>query len=212
MNLIARLSRVRWMREKVQDVEYRLLHPIEPSYQDGHLNWEPRLANELLEAFRSGPTLNFWDVGAAFGVFSLLAAHSRPDAKVTALEPYLPRHVCCRMNTLPASNVRLLKTYLSGHVAPGHETLSSLHKRLGSPPTIIKMDIEGGEFEALMSSLDWLREHKPMMFIEFHEGIMRRQGLNPDALMAAIKDIGYQVSMVDHHEAGMIDNYVIKCV
>ena len=76
----------------------------------------------------------------------------------------------------------------------------------------MKMDIEGGEFDALMPSLDWLKAKKPILYIEFHEGIMKRSGKDPAALLEAIKDVGYQVTPVDHHESSLVDNYVLKCV
>lgn len=211
MNIINRLGRVRLLKERVGNVEYRLLHPMEPSVNAGYLNWEPKLSNAMLEAFRSVPKLEFWDVGAAFGVFSLLAARSRPDARVTSLEPYRPRNICCRLNTFNEPNITLLKAFLGDKVGDGFHTLASLEKLRGAPPSVIKMDIEGGEFEALMPSLDWLRERKPIMFIEFHEGIMRRSKKDPDALLEALKGIGYKITMVDHHDSALVDNYVIKC-
>jgi hypothetical protein len=213
MNILQRLSRVRLLKERVQNVEYRLLHPIEPSVSAGYLNWEPLLSCDMLETFRAVPRLEFWDIGAAFGVFSLLAAGSRPDARVTSLEPYGPRNICCRLNTLGAPQIKLLKAYLGNRVAPpGQHTLASLEALRGAAPTVMKMDIEGGEFEALMPSLDWLRAKRPILFLEFHEGIMKRSGKNPAALLEAIKSVGYQVTQVDHHASSLVDNYVLKCI
>jgi hypothetical protein len=212
MNIIHRLARVRLLKERVQNVEYRLLHPMEPSVSAGYLNWEPLLSSDMLKTFRAVPKLEFWDIGAAFGVFSLLAARSRPDVRVTSLEPYGPRNMCCRFNTMGEPHIKLLKAYLGNRVAPGHHTLASLEELRGAAPTVIKMDIEGGEFEALMSSLDWLKAKKPILFLEFHEGIMKRSGRQPAALLEAIKGVGYQVTPMDHHTSSLVDNYVLKCV
>jgi hypothetical protein len=212
MNIIHRLARVRLLKERVQNVEYKLLHPMEPSVSEGYLNWEPLLSSDMLETFRAVPKLEFWDIGAAFGVFSLLAARSRRDARITSLEPYGPRNKCCWLNTLGEPNIKLLKAYLGNKVAPGHHTLASLEAVCGASPTVIKMDIEGGEFDALMPSLDWLKANKPILYIEFHEGIMRRNGKDPMALLETIKGVGYRVTPVDHHKSLLVDNYVLKCV
>ena len=211
MNIISRLLRVRLLNEQVDDISYKLLHPLEPSVSGGYLNWEPKLSTEMLNTFRSINRLEFWDIGAAFGVFSLLAAHSRDDARVTSLEPYLPRNICCRLNTASNKKISVIKTFLGDKTGDGFHTFSSLAQFRGTPPTVIKMDIEGGEYDAIMSSLEWLKINKPIMFIEFHEGIMRRNNKSPEDLLSSIKSIGYSIEEVDHHDSSLIDNYVIKC-
>ena len=46
----------------------------------------------------------------------------------------------------------------------------------GAPPSLIKMDIEGGEFDLLPAMGEWLRENRPKLLLSFHAGPLREAG------------------------------------
>ena len=74
---------------------------------------------------------------------------------------------------------------------------------------LIQMDIDGAEYEALLSAENWLKEHKPTILLEFHENIMNNTGRNPQLLLDLFDRLGYAVTKVDHHDTS-IGNYVLE--
>ena len=155
---------------------------------------EPDLQALILAELRPGAT--FYDVGANVGFFTLIAAR-RVGAKgnVVALEP-APGTVARLRRNVEANNfrnVQVVEAAVGGTV--GRATLargsSSLDARLAHagqvgedvamltldhgvgvlgwpPPTLIKLDIEGAEVDALRSMLQVVAAHRPTLIIEVH--------------------------------------------
>jgi FkbM family methyltransferase len=135
-----------------------------------------------------------FDVGANVGLYTLLASlRVGPEGRVVAFEPlpgnldYLAQHL--ELNRV--KNVEVVGAAVGrarGHssfVAAGSRSMG----RLGSggslevdvvclddlvasgrvpPPDLIKMDIEGGEVEALVGAQTVLREHRPTVVLATH--------------------------------------------
>jgi len=137
-----------------------------------------------------------YDVGAHVGIYSLLAS-SRvgPSGRVYAFEPqarnlrYLRLHVtlnnlrncfiveeavCNREGTLPFSAAAW--EFSMGRLSPDGEILvpsttldSCIYGERGfSPPDIVKIDVEGAEFEVLEGASRALTEFHPTIFLEIH--------------------------------------------
>ena len=71
-------------------------------------------------------------------------------------------------------------------------TLESLARRVGGPdPTHLKIDVEGFEEEALRGAVALLRRARPVLFLELHGDLIRRRGRDPGAVLALLKDCGY---------------------
>jgi FkbM family methyltransferase len=143
-----------------------------------------------------GPGAVFYDVGGGAGLFSLLAA--RKGARVLVFEPHPVNAECiarqARMNALENSIqvVPLAAHSVCGHLemeiaqhgsqlaAPGYGE-SRRSKRLkipcvtldefsrsNPPPTLMKVDVEGGEFEVLKGSLRLFEQAGPRLICETH--------------------------------------------
>lgn len=151
----------------------------------------------------------FYDVGANAGYYSLLAA--RRASHVIAFEPHpgaarlLESHV--ERNRL--TNVTILREAVARKTGrlkfdPGNlsilakldrhgtETVAAttLDNVVGSrapPPDVIKMDIQGGEFDALQGAEKTLRNFSPVLFVETHS-----QKLHRDCGQL-LKEYGYDV-------------------
>ena len=148
---------------------------------------QKRIARELL------PGAVFYDVGANAGFYSLLASGLIAPGTVYAFEPlpinaaYLRKHL--ELNR--TRNVKLFElaicdqggtafftteeTRAMGKLGPGGNlrvraaTLDSLLKEQRLlPPDFIKMDIEGGEYLALLGAKECFVRHRPKLFLAIH--------------------------------------------
>jgi FkbM family methyltransferase len=155
----------------------------------GSYEWETqkRIAQEV----RPGSV--FFDVGANVGFYSLLAAMRVDTGRVYAFEP-LPENIAflrqhLKMNRI--RNVEVLQVAISnrpgtasfvsestramgkleagGSLAVETATLDCLiaEDRVASPD-FIKMDIEGGEFGALLGATQCFRKGRPQLLLATH--------------------------------------------
>jgi FkbM family methyltransferase len=135
----------------------------------------------------------FYDIGANVGYYSLMAANKiGQTGKVVAIEPlpsnirYLRRHL--QLNNV--SNVEIIEAALSS--SPGMLYFSTSDSNLtghlsnsgnivvramcldelilnGKPiPDYIKMDIEGGEYQALLGAREILKNYSVEIFLATH--------------------------------------------
>jgi FkbM family methyltransferase len=133
----------------------------------------------------------FYDVGANVGFFSLFA--SQRVRQVIAFEP-LPRNLELLRGNLALNgvrNVQIIEAAVArepGHVSFAAEGSASMGHIAASggmrvaavaldafvaqgraaPPTVIKMDIEGAESQALAGAEQVLRTHRPRIFLSTH--------------------------------------------
>lgn len=202
----------RLVTNKVNEVKYKLIHPIENKEEIKNLNWEPILGKELFKVFHElGSDLKFLDIGAAFGVFSLLASNQIPNARIVSVEPYWLRRFILRINCTLKSNISIFDNFIGDINFKKTITIEDFCKKNNFIPNVIKMDIEGFEFEALMGSIEFLARNKPIIFFEFHKGIMEKMGKNHALLLQKLIDIGYILTPLDHHNDEMESNFLFRC-
>jgi FkbM family methyltransferase len=66
-------------------------------------------------------------------------------------------------------------------------------------PTLVKMDIEGFEHEAIFGSADLFRQCRvPRLLLELHEQALARRGHPPDAIPRFLTDCGYRQTPESH--------------
>jgi hypothetical protein len=125
--------------------------------------------HRFLRSVLSGVGVVF-DVGAHVGYSCLLLA-SLSSARVVAFEPD-PATVA-RLQTNVEDNPRLRPRITVVPEAVGRQvdasttTLDEAAARFGQPD-VVKIDIEGGELDALHGGLRTLTEHRPHLIIETH--------------------------------------------
>jgi FkbM family methyltransferase len=71
-------------------------------------------------------------------------------------------------------------------------TLPELASRMPSPPSHVKIDVEGFEAEVLEGAKGWWGEHRPLVFLELHGDLLRRRGRRPQEVLAALAGDGYR--------------------
>ena len=134
----------------------------------------------------------FYDIGANVGFFTLLGARCvGSSGRVVAVEPLrrnidlIEKHIA--INNI--SNVSVIEKALSdfvgkacfsvdghstsklsgkGQIAVEVTTLDELVEQLGSPPDILKVDIEGAEIHLLKGAANVLEKFQPVVFMAVH--------------------------------------------
>jgi len=158
-----------------------------------HGCWLGTYEREKQRAFAAAvePTMTVFDIGANVGFYTLIASRLvGPRGRVVAFEPlprnvdYLRRHVS--MNA--ASNVTVIEAavaerggtgMLKEGSGPAEGALSScgdVMVRLVAldlltdlpAPDVMKIDVEGAEFEVLRGAAATLRTHRPTIFLATH--------------------------------------------
>ncbi|ADJ22270.1 methyltransferase FkbM family [Hyphomicrobium denitrificans ATCC 51888] len=71
-------------------------------------------------------------------------------------------------------------------------TLQSICREHGVVPDLLKIDIEGMEWDLVRASLDWLAQRRPRMHLEVHPAFIRRQHRDPHVLLKNLEQIGYR--------------------
>ena len=173
------------------------------------------------------PGMIVYDVGANVGLYSLLASVlTGVKGKVFSFEPlpanifYLNRHI--ELNGLKNVSVtdkaisdRVSKVRFnfgdnrsSGHISIKGEIeveTTSLDEfiKVGNPlPDLIKMDIEGAEYEALIGAKEILKTKKPVIFIATHSAELRTKCLK------LLAEFGYTVKSIDNKPVDESDEFV----
>lgn len=174
----------------------------------GHMvhrrTWEQPVIRELSRALQPGDV--FVDLGAFVGAYTLLASRLvGPEGKVVAFEPDAATRSVLERNvaTNGASNVTIapyavgdragaVRFNASGDSAGRIDThgdvevqqvaLDDYCREQGIRPTVMKVDIEGGEAAALRGS-DMARGLRELV-LEIHEPELHAQGVDVDDFLA----------------------------
>lgn len=165
--------------------------------------WESSVIRQLSQSLRPGDV--FGDVGAHVGAFTLLASRIvGPDGRVVAFEPDPGPRALLERNVIGnrATNVTVVPFAVGGRAGTvrfsasgdsvGHVgrlgdvevrqvTLDGYCAEQGISPSVMKVDIEGGEAAALRGSAVVHRLCE--LVVEIHEPALREQGINPVALL-----------------------------
>jgi FkbM family methyltransferase len=164
------------------------------------------------------PAPHIIDLGANCGAFSLWALHRWPGSQVFSYEPHPETYKWLEMNTKHYADIGMIKLNAHGIGNPGLRVLNdglhncgenSFHQIMNNPtPTgqhievrdpltlpeadIIKLDIEGCEFEVLEPLIRSGREYKLIMF-EYHNHDLRRM---LDSLLKDYELVGAEVQHI----------------
>ena len=117
-----------------------------------------------------------FDVGGYIGYDALLFAANSPGRVVT-FEPNPDNAQLLEANVgqNPSLSERITLTSLavSGQSGDGATTLDAASGRFGAPD-LVKIDIDGGELDALSGGVKTLREQRPHLIVETHSKKLER--------------------------------------
>lgn len=190
--------------------------------------WEPWVCQACITALREGDMM--YDVGANAGVISTEVAAAVNGIQIKAFEPQkslaLIAVVSAALNGLDCvdvfpvavgSNTGKTKLYTSSHGVhattvpttdtPDHATecnMVSLDDVVLSeilpPPDLIKIDIEGGEYDVLSGSQNLIKNHMPVIIFEANDNC-QKTGHSQEDLMNLISSqaeyVFYRISPGD---------------
>ena len=71
-------------------------------------------------------------------------------------------------------------------------TLDEECSRLGIYPDIVKIDIEGYEYEALLGARNMLTRKKPVICLELHLDLLEQRGIDPRIICSDLQSYGYR--------------------
>jgi FkbM family methyltransferase len=164
----------------------------------------------------------FYDIGANVGFYTLIASYLvKNEGHVYAFEPFLKnveflkKHVA--LNGL--QNVTLFQLAIADHdgwvhFKEGDEggtgkiaedgnlevpvvSLDSIiaDKKL-SPPNVLKIDVEGAEYQVLKGASALFRDHKPLIFLATHGDQIHKQCVD------LLNNLGYQLETFPSADGG----------
>lgn len=180
--------------------EMRLYHP--PGRGLGDLaDFEPEFTKYLCSVLRED--MLFLDVGAHYGYYVLLA--SPRVRKVVAVEPSAPVRAVLmeNINRNRLGNVTVIETPLFSEFVRGSVRKSAFRPRLDGQlkaatldslqliPDVIKIDIEGAEYDVLKGAKETLILHRPAILFELHPHKMTRFGCVPQDIVGFLQKLGY---------------------
>lgn len=214
------LSGIQFMAHDTECGAFHVFNPDRPEATD-------RTPYGMVEEMRrfievSEPLRYFLDVGALFGVFSLIFTR-HPDAIAYALEPspwaypLLVEHVNANRarRILPfqrfagdtsGESVQCSRDWK--HVCantpphPGGESTTCVTMRIDDMPEIervdlMKIDVEAYECAVLRGAKATIAKWKPIIFLECHVLTLKFNSETSESLMAIIRDLGYRIENFD---------------
>jgi FkbM family methyltransferase len=163
----------------------------------------------------------FVDVGAWKGLFSLIFCLLGADKRAVAYEPSASGiQAMAALGDLNGCGSRIVRRPVGVGVASGRASArvdpsgivtiaagaSSGHaiddleivsldddvRALGIAPDLLKIDVEGYEYEVLAGARGLLRERKPAICLELHLDLLERRGQSPGDVLGELQSHGYQ--------------------
>lgn len=170
--------------------------------------------------YYASPGMTLLDIGCHFGLFTLAALHyGGPLSKVIAVDPSLEisllflanvklNHLEERVHFLQAavgnaSKIPMVTTgafglYMMAAVLNHPDaqnvrgmTLPEIADAFALNPTHVKIDVEGYEQNVINGAKNYLSKHRPVIFLELHNKLIRNAGQRPQDLLTDLREIRY---------------------
>lgn len=203
--------------ETLKSVPFEGMQLYWPPSRDGLMKqirrrtYEPEFTDYLRTHLQ--PSMTFLDVGAHFGYYTLLAA--KRCGKVVAVEPRPDIRAVLWENIKRNSlgNVEVVETALFSKAAHGYVgRKNQLQVSEGGPqrvvtldsldlaPDVIKIDVEGAEYDILVGGEQTLLRHDPALLIEVHVRKIRHFLHKERHVRKYLQSLGYVVTKLGERD------------
>lgn len=142
-----------------------------------------------------GPESVFYDIGAHFGFFSVVATClGAPPHNIHSFEAYPYHYYVLKKNVSHPSSHTFRAFVGDANSEINLDNYSNHH----SKPTHVKIDVEGAEVEVIQGMKDLLGTHKPTLYIEIHPKEIRNLGYHTNDLLDQLTEYGYEFQAAKH--------------
>ena len=107
------------------------------------------------------------------------------------------------VNDVTKMNERYQPTVPIGGNTVEIRALDTLTAEFGVRPDLIKVDVEGFEYEVMRGAENVLQKVRPIMLIEIHPWQLKLSGSSDKALVALLESKGYAVDVIDRNPNGV---------
>lgn len=194
-----------------------------PRYLGGELH-EPAFTRRLLTVLESDSV--FYDIGANVGYFTLFASEKCVDGEVhsfelddkfvDAIRSSLRRNGTTARITQKAVSDRDSEVTYSDDMVPrifddgegkSVETISlDEYTQHHSPPTVMKVDVEGFEYNVLNGAHNLLKQGNPeVLFVEVHPEMLNEYGHDKHDILSLLHRYGYECRVFSDHRGESTD-------
>lgn len=164
------------------------------NHLDDEKEYEPGLTSELADAL--GEDIVFYDVGCRYGAFTKFALENGvPPSNVVGFEADRYSFLVLRRNHTE-QGVTLVNSFVGRD--DGRKSISlDRWSETNRTPDVIKIDVEGAEFDVIRGMGDLLRTVRPLVFVEVHPQHLSRP---TDSLIDEFGRRGYELTWTNHRD------------
>ena len=142
------------------------------------------------------------DIGAAYGLYSVIASHRCHAKNIYCFEPErVERWILDKNNKKYCDGqLHIDARFVSSETKGKFVALDDYCATHGIKPTLIKMDIEGGEIQAVAGMRRICLEHRPVILMEFHLRKLRENWhTDPHEVVRMLESYRYRLRFNGHH-------------
>lgn len=184
--------------------------------------YEPETFEKIKEIFKNKQIKSFWDIGANVGIYSVFIA-KRYSCNIYAFEPSKKYHSFLKLNTTFFKKVKahnfgigsvnkkdtiILTDEPGSNYIAGNEFDKNIKKseicelrtikKLSNikAPNLVKIDVEGFEYEILNNSIDFFKKNKTILILEIDEDNLERYSKNKKDILHLLKSRNYLIERI----------------
>jgi len=170
--------------------------------QNSESGYEPELRRRL--STRLDATDTFYDIGGAYGYFSSLAIAcgvEPGDVHVFEADWYRAQIL---NRTHRGEGVKITNKFVGSNASDGTIVLDE-YVESESPPSVMKIDVEGAEKDVLDGMSQTLETATPTLFVECHPEMISGGVNSLEAMVEKLREFNYKFEILDHRsQAGNI--------
>ena len=184
--------------------------------------YEPETFEKIKEIFKNKQIKSFWDIGANVGIYSVFIA-KRYSCNIYAFEPSKKYYSFLKLNTTFFKKVKAHnfgigsinkkeKIILTTEPGSNYIARNKFDKNIKNSeicelrtikklskiktPNLVKIDVEGFEFEILNHSIDFFKQNKTILILEIDEENLKRYSKNKKDILHLLKSRNYLIERI----------------